>query len=277
MDRADAGAERGEHGYEEMFASVYEGTVSGVTKAGYIAVYPGDAKGISPVRHRIISQNTSGVPGVVTANARFGPGTAADIDRDGYTDLLVSAGQGPRIILFGGVNGLATRAVEFHGPGEAVGDFDGNGRTDVAGIDRTGSGAVVVRENVGADGSVGSTRTVLTADGAGEFLGVQAVDMNNDGKDDLLVRTGCTDEPDCGGTTLYLSTSTGFTKTPILTAAGTYLNHSSVTVGSVSGDAYPDLVFTRQPTGFDSDVDFPSKGGAVAVAHGGPTGQNTTM
>ncbi|MGW8884151.1 VCBS repeat-containing protein [Streptomyces sp. NPDC055749] len=263
-------------GYEDMFASVYEGTVSGIAKAGYIAVYPGDAKGISPARHHVISQNSSGVPGVVTANARFGAGTAADIDRDGYTDLLVSAGQGPRIILFGGTNGLATRAAEFHGPGDAVGDFDGNGRTDVAGIDRTGFGKVVVSENVGADGSVGSTRTVLTADGATDFTSVQAVDMNNDGKDDLLVRTGCTDEPDCDGTTLYLSTGTGFKKTPILAAAGTYLNHSSVTVGSVNGDAYPDLVFTRQPTGLDSDVDFPSKGGAVAVAYGGPTGQNTT-
>ncbi|MGV0096650.1 hypothetical protein [Streptomyces californicus] len=29
-------------------------------------------------------------------------------------------------------------------------------------------------------------------------------------------------------------------------------------------DAYPDLVFTPQPTGMDSDLDFPSKSSAVA-------------
>ncbi len=50
-----------------------------------------------------------------------------------------------------------------------------------------------------------------------------------------------------------------------------------MTVGSVNGDAYPDLVLTRQPTGLGSDVDFPSKGGAVAVALGGPKGQNTSV
>ncbi|MGP3636604.1 FG-GAP repeat domain-containing protein [Streptomyces sp. 24-1644] len=265
-------------GYEDMFAPVPEGTVSGVKKAGYIAVYLGDATGISPARYRVISQNSSGVPGAVTENARFGAGRAADIDGDGYTDLLASSAQGARIILFGGTKGLATRAVEFHGQGDAVGDFDGDGRTDVAGIDQADwGGKIVVSENIGADGSVESTRTALTADGITVFESVQAVDMNNDSKDDLLVRSGCSDEPDCDGTSLYLSTGTGFKKTPILAAPGTYLSHSSVTVGSVNGDAYPDLVFTRQPTGLDSDLDFPSKGGAVAVVYGGPEGQNTTL
>ncbi|WP_097911486.1 FG-GAP and VCBS repeat-containing protein [Streptomyces sp. b84] len=265
-------------GYEDMYASVPDGTASGQKKAGYLVVYPGDAQGISPARHRVINQNTSGVPGAAAANARFGAGTPADIDRDGYTDLLVSADKGTRIILFGGKGGLGTRAVEYRGQGYALGDFDGDGRTDAAGIDRTEwEGKIVLDENIGADGSVGNTRTALTAGGVTVYEGVQAVDMNNDGKDDLLVSSGCDDEPDCGGRSLYLSTGTGFTYTPIVTAPGTYLEHSTVTVGSVNGDAYPDLVFTRQPTGMDSDVDFPSKGGAVAVVLGGPKGQNTTV
>lgn len=265
-------------GYEDMYAAVPDGTVSGLKKAGYLVVYPGDAKGISPARHRVINQNTSGVPGTAAANARFGAGTPADIDRDGYTDLLVSPGSGPKVILFGGTSGLGTRAVEFRGRGYALGDFDGDGRTDAAGIDRTDwNGKIVLDENIGADGSVGSTRTALTADGVTVFERVQTVDMNNDGKDDLLVSSGCDDEPDCGGRSLYLSTGTGFTYTPIVTAPGTYLKHSTVTVGSVNGDAYPDLVFTRRPTGMDSDVGFPSKGGAVAVVLGGPKGQNTAV
>ncbi|UCA48984.1 VCBS repeat-containing protein [Streptomyces sp. WA6-1-16] len=269
-------------GYEDMIASVPDGTVSGIKKAGYVVVHPGDAKGINPARHQVINQNTPGVPGSAVANARFGGSAPADIDADGYTDLLVSAGTGRPIILFGGKSGPGTRAAEFQGhgqsQGEAVGDFDGDGRADVAGIDNAEwAGKIVLSENIGADGSVGSTRTALTADGVTTYEGVQAADINNDGKDDLLVRTGCNDEPDCGGTSLYLSTGTGFTHTPIVTAPGTYLNHASVTVGSVNGDAYPDLVLTRQPTGLDSDVDFPSKGGAVAVALGGPKGQNTSV
>lgn len=265
-------------GYQDMYASVPDGTVSGLKKAGYLVVYPGDAKGVSPARHRVINQNTSGVPGTAAANARFGAGTPADIDRDGYTDLLVSAGNGPRVILFGGRSGLGTRAVVYRGQGYAVGDFDGDGRTDAAGIDRTEwVGKIVLDENIGADGSVGSTRTALTANGVTVFERVQVVDVNNDGKDDLLVSSGCDDEPDCGGRSLYLSTGTGFTHTPIVTAPGTYLKHSTVTVGSVNGDAYPDLVFTRRPTGMDSDLDFPSKGGAVAVVLGGPKGQNTAV
>lgn len=265
-------------GYEDMYASVPEGTVSGIKKAGYLVVYPGDAKGISPARHRVINQNTSGVPGSVAANARFGAGTPADIDRDGYTDLLVSVVGGPRTILFGGKSGLGTRAVEFRGQGYALGDFDGDGRMDAAGINHAQwGGTVVLNESIGADGSFGGTRTALTADGVTVFERVQAVDMNNDGKDDLLVNSGCDDESDCGGRSLYLSTGTGFTYTPIVTAPGTYLQHSSMTVGSVNGDVYPDLVFTKQPTGMDSDVDFPSKGGAVAVVLGGPKGQNTAV
>ncbi|MEU3879701.1 hypothetical protein [Streptomyces californicus] len=50
-----------------------------------------------------------------------------------------------------------------------------------------------------------------------------------------------------------------------------------MTVGSANEDAYPDMVFTRQPTGMDSDLDFPSKGGAVAVVYGGPKGQNAAL
>ncbi|MFF8556799.1 FG-GAP and VCBS repeat-containing protein [Streptomyces sp. NPDC015501] len=264
-------------GYQDLYASVPDGTVSGLKKAGYLVVYAGDAKGISPARRQVINQNTAGVPGTAAANARFGGGTTADIDRDGYTDLLATAGTGQGIILFGGKQGLGARSVEFQGKGHALGDFDGDGRTDAAGIESGDwSGKVVLHEGIGADGSVASTRTALTVDDGVRVLeGVQAVDINKDGKDDLLVRTGCSDEPDCDSTQLYLSTGTGFTHAPIVAAAGTYLSHSSVTVGSVNGDAYPDLVFTRRPTGMDSDLDFPSKGGAVAVVYGGPKGQNT--
>ncbi|SCF80624.1 FG-GAP repeat-containing protein, partial [Streptomyces sp. Ncost-T6T-2b] len=212
-------------GYEDMIASVPDGTVSGIKKAGYVVVYPGDAKGINPARHQVINQNTPGVPGSTAANARFGGSAPADIDADGYTDLLVSAGNGRPVILFGGKSGLGTRAVEFQGhgqsQGEAVGDFDGDGRADVAGIDNSDwAGKVVLSEKIGADGSVGNTRTALTADGVTTYEGVQAADINNDGKDDLLVSTGCNDEPDCGGTSLYLSTGTGFTHTPTRHRAG---------------------------------------------------------
>ncbi|WP_420168828.1 FG-GAP repeat domain-containing protein [Streptomyces violaceoruber] len=256
-------------GYADLYASVPDGTVPGLKKAGYLVVYPGDAKGVSPARRHVINQNTPGVPGAAAVNARFGGGTTADIDRDGDTDLLVTAGAGRRIILFGGKQSLGTRSVEFQSKGYALGDFDGDGRTDAAGVESGDwSGKVVLEEGIGADGSVASTRTALTVDdGVAVLERVQAVDIDNDGKDDLLVRTGCSDEPDCDSTQLYLSTGTGFTHTPIAAAPGIYLSHSSVTVGSANGDAYPDLVFTRQPTGMDSDLDFPSKRGAVAVVY----------
>lgn len=43
----------------------------------------------------------------------------------------------PAGILFGGRSGLAARAVAYRGQGYAVGDFDGDGRTDAAWIDHT--------------------------------------------------------------------------------------------------------------------------------------------
>ncbi|WP_343236863.1 VCBS repeat-containing protein [Streptomyces sp. SID10692] len=184
-------------GYADLYASVPDGTVSGLKKAGYLVVYPGDAKGVSPARRHVINQNTPGVPGAAAVNARFGGETTADIDRDGYTDLLVTAGAGRRIILFGGKQSLGTRSVEFQGKGYALGDFDRDGRTDAAGGESGDwSGKVVLEEGIGTDGSVPSTRTALTVDdGVAVLERVQAVDIDNDndndGKDDLLVRTGC--------------------------------------------------------------------------------------
>lgn len=202
-------------GYADLYASVPDGTVSGLKKAGYLVVYPGDAKGVSPARRHVINQNTPGVPGAAAVNARFGGETTADIDRDGYTDLLVTAGAGRRIILFGGKQSLTSLSVEFQGKGYALGDFDRDGRTDAAGGESGDwSGKVVLEEGIGTDGSVPSTRTALTVDdGVAVLERVQAVDIDidididNDGKDDLLVRTSCSDEPDCDSTQLYLSTA----------------------------------------------------------------------
>ncbi|WP_234320664.1 hypothetical protein [Streptomyces sp. NRRL B-1381] len=198
-------------GYADLYASVPDGTVPGLKKAGYLVVYPGDAKGVSPARRHVINQNTPGVPGAAAVNARFGGGTTAGIDRDGYTDLLVTAGAGCRIILFGGKQGLGTWSVEFQGKGYALGDFDRDGRTDAAGVESGDwSGKVVLEEGIVADGSVASIRTALTVDdGVAVLERVQAVDIDNDidGKGDLLVRTGCSDEPDCDSTQLYLSTA----------------------------------------------------------------------
>ncbi len=112
-----------------MIASVPDGTVSGIKKAGYVVVHPGDAKGINPARHHVINQNTPGVPGSAAANARFGGSAPADIDADGYTDLLVSVGNGRPIILFGGKSGLGTRAVAFQGQGAGAGAGTGPRRS----------------------------------------------------------------------------------------------------------------------------------------------------
>ncbi|MFJ6314693.1 hypothetical protein ACIQJW_01270 [Streptomyces californicus] len=195
-------------GYADLYVSV-----PGLKKARYLVVYPGDAKGVSPARRHVINQNTPDVPGAAAVNARFGGGTTAGIDCDGYTDLLVTAGAGRRIILFGGKQSLGTWSVEFQGKGYALGDFDRDGRTDAAGVESGDwSGKVVLEEGIVADGSVASTRTALTVDdGVAVLERVQAVDIDIDididGKDDLLVRTGCSDEPDCDSTQLYLLTA----------------------------------------------------------------------
>ncbi|WP_139058431.1 FG-GAP-like repeat-containing protein, partial [Streptomyces prasinopilosus] len=139
VSRADFDAD----GQPDVAIGAPGGTIDGRAEAGYVAVVYGMAEGPNGVRRQLVSQNRYAVPGTAETGDRFGGHlTAADLDGDGFTDLVVGApgedADGARdvgryTVLWGSVGGLATATAI--GPGTSAaraGDFDGDGHLDLA-------------------------------------------------------------------------------------------------------------------------------------------------
>ncbi|MBW5422794.1 hypothetical protein GKQ77_14690 [Streptomyces sp. BG9H] len=140
--RADVAAEPSDDfngdGYGDLVVGASDGTVSGKTEAGYVAVTYGAKNGLDPARKKIISRSTSGVPGAATAKEHFGSAfTKGDLDRDGYADLVIGVGgrgaDAGSVILWGSRSGLTGGTkIAAYGRTPTAGDFDGDGTTDLA-------------------------------------------------------------------------------------------------------------------------------------------------
>ncbi|MER5477480.1 FG-GAP and VCBS repeat-containing protein [Streptomyces sp. NPDC002734] len=157
-----------------------------------------------------IHQNSAGIPGAVEADDGWGMEvTTADLDRDGYADLLVaSPGEqvdelqmaGGVTVVWGGAKGLGSGTV-FHSPiapeyensgdafGEqmAVGDFDGDGDTDLVAASRSQNGAVMLKGPFTRAGGHGGVQSL---GGSYDYLYVHelvAGKVNADGVTDLYI------------------------------------------------------------------------------------------
>ena len=121
-------------GYADLVVSAPDATISGKAKAGYVAVMYGSAHGVSAANKKLISRSTSGVPGSATANQRFGSTfTKGDLDRDGYGDLVIAGGTAGSVIVWGSASGLTGgTSIAQYGAAPQAGDFDGDGKTDLA-------------------------------------------------------------------------------------------------------------------------------------------------
>ncbi|MFE9765264.1 FG-GAP repeat domain-containing protein [Streptomyces sp. NPDC005808] len=173
--------------------------------AGIGIVY-GSARGLTPGARQLLSPSRQAAPTDGRLPAVFDAEASGDLDGDGFTDLVVSTdppynGQGmppvPLQILFGSPSGLTGKAVKLAIPAQArfgndwpdqpvPGDFDGDGATDL----------VVHASN----GQLSYLRGPFTRKGAPRAAGAPlaspgnvptgpAADVNDDGYDDLLVRT----------------------------------------------------------------------------------------
>ncbi|MEV6183930.1 FG-GAP-like repeat-containing protein, partial [Streptomyces sp. NPDC052015] len=108
-------------GYRDLVVGAPDATVSGKESAGAVVVLYGSASGPGTTKKLLISQNATGVEGAAEAGDGFGSSVAsADLDADGYADLLVGAPyedvtgaktRGSVTVLWGGAQGLKGSAV----------------------------------------------------------------------------------------------------------------------------------------------------------------------
>jgi hypothetical protein len=282
-------------GYGDIaFAAPYA-KVDGQGMAGYVAVVYGGATGLDPAKHTVISQNTAGVPGAAEAEDAFGEALApADLNGDGYTDLAVgSPGEdvgddvdgGSVTVLWGSATGLKNGttvkdpAVSGHdhwGNLLTAGDFDGDGRADLAAS--AYADPYVIRGGFTTAGSTGAVQRIATPETSYSVDALAAGDTNNDGRSDLALTYRVRLNEDETGSwskgAAYLGTATGLdTALPRPLNGGT-----SLALGDIDGDGYDEIAIGNV---LSKENDHSgSLGGKVVVirgSEGGPVNGDAPM
>ncbi|MBD0838649.1 VCBS repeat-containing protein [Streptomyces sp. TRM68416] len=264
--------------------------VNGRKAAGQLVVLYGSATGISTAKRSVISQNTTGVPGTAEAGDRFGYDTAfADFNGDGYDDIAVGSmseevrgdkNGGMLAILWGSASGITGKGVsvpdparsshDYWGKNLAAGDFDGDGKADLA-VGSSNSTVYVYKGGFTTGGTPGGRYTItppIQGTDAGGPLNLTAGDVSGDGRTDLVV-DGYEEGTEYGwnknyfipGTASGLDTgSTRTLKPGVITA-----------IGDIDNDGFGDIVSGAHWNATTSDgtaIPDAAKGGKVWVTYG---------
>ncbi|MFJ2771376.1 FG-GAP repeat domain-containing protein [Streptomyces sp. NPDC087300] len=173
--------------------------------AGIGIVY-GGRSGLAPGARQLLSAHANGARVKGELPAAFESEASCDLDKDGFTDLLISTdppynGQGrppvPLQILFGSPRGLTGKAVQLKVPAQArfgndwpdqpvCGDFDGDGAADLV-LHASAARLSFLRGPFTRKGAPRAAGAPVTAPGNNLVTGA-ATDVDGDGYDDVLVR-----------------------------------------------------------------------------------------
>ncbi|MET9678670.1 FG-GAP-like repeat-containing protein [Streptomyces coeruleorubidus] len=267
-------------GYRDIAIGAMSADVGSVQSAGAVVVLYGSSSGVSAARKTVITQNSTGVPGAAEYGDRFGSSLAVgDLDRDGYSDLVVGAqyesigdrdGVGSATVIWGGKSGLSggkglpqpSDLSEWGGfsSGVATGDFDGDGATDV-----TITGQSRTRLYKGPFTRTGGPASHTSLGAFGSTYEVFAGDLDRDGDAERVYPFLVTGD-ERGEISYHGWTGTKYAQTDLPNADG-----EEGTIADVNGDGYGDLVLGdyQEP---QAGKPGGHKGGQITVWYGGPTG-----
>ena len=228
LPNAQAGV--GSNNQRGLAVANFGGSFPGLLLSNYagLTLFPGDGKGGLLAPQAIVLQNGAGAI------------AAADFNGDGIADAAVASG--PGIALLAGKTGGfgAPTAVSTAGlyPGPMVsGDFDGDGKADVAFLspspDGTSAGALVFLKGNG-DGTFGAPAAISAGM---KPLGLAAADLNGDGKLDLVIADSGANGT--GAVYVALNQGGGVFHAPVAVYPGIFPRFA---IGDVNEDGRPDLV-----------------------------------
>jgi hypothetical protein len=293
---ASAGDVNGD-GFSDVIAGAF-GYDNGETDEGAAFIYHGSASGISTTAAAMVERNLSG------AWLGWSVASAGDVNRDGYSDVIVGApfytsgqsNEGAVFVYHGSASGINTTAatmVERNQAGAqlgfsvaSAGDVNGDGYSDVvvgapyydnnAYVDE--GGAFVY---IGSPIGLSNTSVPLKCDQAGAQLGFSvagAGDFDGDGYSDVVVgaRNYTNVQAEEGAIFVYYGSGSGNYITTGAriesNQAGANMGWSVAGAGDVNGDGYSDVL-----VGVPSYENDQTREGAAFIYHGSSSGLNTAV